>query len=495
MIFLFIAVPFILASIMPLIGKISRRFLPDLLSNLALFFLLIYAMTIARQLVSGGGVVHQLYFFGAPLNIILLLDGFSLFMLFIISLVSFAVTLFSIDYMEHYGAKGIYYALLLLMIGGMNGLVLATDLFSIYLFLEIAAVASYGLVAYGLGHDELEASFKYLMLSAVASGFILISISIIFGIVGSLNLSDVASGLKTLNFKYAVGFCSALFILGFGLKAAIVPFHAWLPDAHPSAPAPISAMLSGLLIKVSGIYAMARVFLNVFGLQPHDYLSTVLMYLGIISMLVGAIIALGQNDIKRMLAYSSISQIGYVLLGIGLGTPLGIMGGLFHLFNHAIFKALLFLNSGSIENSTGTRALDKMGGLAKRMPITAATSAIGSLSIAGIPPLNGFWSKLIIIIALVEAKMFAFAFIAVLASVITLWYYLILQRRAFFGKLNETWKNIKEAPFWMSVSTIILGLLCIIIGIAFPIIIKSWLKPATDVLSAGIIYALNLLGF
>jgi multicomponent Na+:H+ antiporter subunit D len=136
-----------------------------------------------------------------------------------------------------------------------------------------------------------------------------------------------------------------------------------------------------------------------------------------------------------------------------------------------------------------------MGGLAKRMPITAATSIVGSLSIAGVPPLNGFWSKLIIIIALIQAKSYGFAIIAVLASVITLWYYLIIQRRAFFGKLNETWNNIKEAPFWMSASMTVLALACIAIGILFPIIIKSWLTPATNVLSAGVNYTINLFRF
>lgn len=492
MIFLFIAVPLILASILPLIGKISKRLLPDILANLALLFLLIYAATFGKQLINAGSAIHQVFWLGQPINIVLALDGFSLFMLFTIALVSFCVTLFSIDYMEHYGAKATYYALLLIMIAGMNGLVLATDLFTIYLFLEVAAVASYGLVAYGLGHDELEASFKYLMLSSVASAFILLSISIIFGLTGSLNLGSVAMGFRDLNLKFVVGFCTALFLAGFGLKAAIVPFHAWLPDAHPSAPAPISAMLSGLLIKVSGIYAITRIFLNVFGINPA--LTTLLLYVGTISIVAGALLALGQNDIKRMLAYSSISQIGYIIIGVGLGTPLGIMGALFHIFNHAVAKSLLFLNSGSIEHATGTRALDKMGGLAKRMPFTAATTVIGSLSIAGVPPLGGFWSKLIIIVALVEAKRFSFAVIAVLASIMTLWYYLLIQRKAFFGKLNETWKDIKEAPFWMTAATMILGLLCILIGIFFSAIIKSWLRPATEVLSAGISYALNFLG-
>jgi multicomponent Na+:H+ antiporter subunit D len=481
--FLFIGVPLVLASIMPLIGKLSKRVLPDLLTNLALLFLLVYSLTFGRQMLGSGSTIQQLFWFGQPIHIILALDGFSLFMLFTISLVSLCVCLFSVDYMEHYGSKANYYALFLIMIAGMNGLVLATDLFGIYLFLEVAAVASYGLVAYGLGQDELEASYKYLMLSAVASAFILLSIALIFGMTGRLDLSGVADGLKMLDGKTVTGFCLALFLAGFGLKAAIVPFHSWLPDAHPSAPAPISAMLSGLLIKVSGIYAMTRIFFNVFGMNPA--LSTVLLALGVISIVVGALLALRQNDIKRMLAYSSISQIGYILLGIGLGTPLGLLGALFHVFNHAVAKALLFLDSGSIERATGTRSLDQMGGLARRMPVTAATSVIGSLSIAGVPPLNGFWSKLIILIALVEAKMYGVALIAVLASVMTLWYYLLFQRRAFFGKLNETLKDVKEAPFWMTASTLILGFICIAVGILFPVMIRSWLKPAVDILSTS----------
>jgi multicomponent Na+:H+ antiporter subunit D len=493
MIFLFIIIPMLLAGLLPLLGKISKRFLPDLLANATMLFLLVFSILYARPLVANGGVIQQAFWFGAPLNIRLLLDGFSVLMLFTISLVSFAVTLYSINYMEHYGAKANYYALLLMMIAGMNGLVLCSDLFSIYVFLEVAAIASYALVAFSQAQDGLEASFKYLMLSAVGSAFILLSIAIIFGLTGGVSFGTVAQGLKTLNIKYVVGFCSGLFLMGFGLKAAIVPFHSWLPDAHPSAPAPISAMLSGVLIKVSGVYAMMRVFLNVFGLNPA--LTTVLTVLGIISIFVGALAAIGQDDIKRMLAYSSISQIGYVILGFGIGTPLGILGGLFHLLNHAMFKSLLFLNSGAIEQSTGTRSLKKMGGLAKRMPLTAATSTIASLSIAGVPPLNGFWSKLLIIIALVQAKMVVLAVLAVLGSVITLWYYLVLQHQAFFGQLNETWKTVKEAPFWMSASTVLLALLCIVTGLAFPLVIHSWLQPAADALSKGVGVAMNFIGF
>ncbi|MHB8095613.1 MAG: complex I subunit 5 family protein [Candidatus Aminicenantales bacterium] len=491
MIFLFIALPLFVAGILPLAGKLSKRVLPDVLANAVLLFLLVQAVVTGRQ-VAGGSFVQHFSWLGEPVNISLAVDGFSLFMLFTVALVSLAAAIFSIDYMEHYGDKANYYALFLIMVAGMNGLILSADLFNVYIFLEVAAVASYALVAYGRGADELEASFKYLMLSVVASAFVLIAIAILFGITGSVEFPAVARALQDLDAGAVVGFCSALFIMGFGLKAALMPFHAWLPDAHPSAPAPISAMLSGLLIKVSGVYALTRIFYNVFGMN--EALSTVLMYLATLSLVVAAFLALGQKDMKRMLAYSSISQVGYIVLGLGLGTPLGIAGGLFHLINHALAKGLLFLNSGSIQQATGTRNLDELGGLAKRMPVTAVTNLLGSLSIAGVPPLNGFWSKLIIIVALVQAGHLGFAVVAVLASVLTLWYYLLIPRKAFFGKLHERWKDVKEAPFWMLASNVILGLLCIGIGIFFSLTIKTWIQPAADALARGIQLTLGTWG-
>jgi multicomponent Na+:H+ antiporter subunit D len=397
--------------------------------------------------------------------------------------VSLGVGLYSIDYMERYGAKANYYALLLVMVAGMNGMVLSNDLFNVYIFLEVAAIASYALVAYGLEAEELEASFKYLMLSVVASAAILLAITVLYGMTGGLSFTAVAEGLRTLEAKGVVGVCAGLFLMGFGLKAALIPFHAWLPDAHPSAPAPISAILSGLLIKVSGVYAITRIFFHIFGMTPT--LSQVLMWLGAVSVVLAAFLALGQKDMKRMLAYSSISQVGYIVLGIGLGTPLGLAGGLFHLFNHALAKSVLFFTSGSVQYATGTRNLDEMGGLAKKMPWTAGASLIGSLSIAGVPPLGGFWSKLIIIMALIQSREWSLAVIAVLASVLTLWYYLILQRKAFFGKLAERWTNVKEAPFWMTATTVALALLVLGVGILFAAVLSSWIQPAADALTKG----------
>ncbi|MDD8025273.1 MAG: NADH-quinone oxidoreductase subunit M [Acidobacteriota bacterium] len=483
MIFLYIGLPLIVAAVLPLVGKVSKKVLPDVLANGVFLFLFAYAVTGARGLLAGGALHQTFAWFGEPLGIQIAVDGFSLFMLTVVALVSACVGLYSISYMEHYGAKANYYALLLMMVAGMNGLLLVTDLFQIYIFLEVAAVASYALVAFGREQAELEAAFKYLMLSVVASAAVMIAIALLYGLTGSLSFTGVAEGLRQLDAKAAGAIASALFLMGFGLKAALVPFHAWLPDAHPSAPAPISAILSGLLIKVSGVYAMTRIFFHVFGLTPA--LSDVLMWTGTVSIVVAALLALKQRDMKRMLAYSSISQVGYVVLGIGIGTPLGIAGGLFHLLNHAVAKSLLFLTSGSVQQATGTRNLDEMGGLAKRMPVTSTTSLIGSLSIAGVPPLGGFWSKLLIIMALVQSHRPVLAVIAVLASVLTLWYYLIMQRQAFFGKLNERWAAVKEAPFWMAASTIVLAVLCLVLGLLFSSVVSTWIQPAADVLAQG----------
>jgi multicomponent Na+:H+ antiporter subunit D len=365
----------------------------------------------------------------------------------------------------------------------MNGIIVTGDLFNLFVFLEIASIASYALVAFGTEAEELEASFKYAIMGSVASSFILLGIALLYSYTSTLNMADISQVLSSKPQGMLVNFIAVLFLAGFGLKAALVPFHAWLPDAHPSAPAPISAMLSGVFIKTLGVYALARVFFNILGISGK--MSFVLLILGLISMIAGAFLALAQNDIKRMFAYSSISQIGYIILAIGIGTPLAILGGLFHLFNHAIFKSLLFLNSGAIEYSTGTRDLKKLGGLNNKLPVTGFTSLFGSMSISGIPPLGGFFSKLIIIIAAIQARYFVSATIAVLVSILTLVYYLKFQSLAFFGKLDKTLQDIKEVPGLMRLSMILLAVMCLASAFLIVPLFKPYLQSAVDVLLLG----------
>jgi len=481
----YVLIPLVLAGLLPLVSRFSRKFLLDFLPNVALFCLLLYSL--ASQSGNIDSIVRQLFWFGQPVGLNLCIDGFSRLMLFLIYLVSFAVSIYSVSYAdaENLGSKAYYYGLILVIVAGLSGLVMSSDIFSIYVFLEVAAVASYGLTAYSRGAEETEGAFKYLLLSAVASGLILFGIVLLYSFTGALDLGEIFIAARNPNNRAVVMVCMSMFIAGFGLKSALVPFHTWMPDAYTASPATLPALSSGLLIKVSGVYALTRI-ISVFGLNPA--VSLVVVYAGVVSVVIGTLLAIGQTDFRRLLAYSSISQVGYVFLGIGLCTPLGITGGLFHLFNHSLAKSLLFFNAGSLEQSTGTRDLSKFGGLGKRMPITAGTSVVGSLSVAGIPPLNGFWSKLIIIIALVQSGHPCIALIGVLASVVTLWYFLLVQSRAFFGKLNDTWKGVRESGFWMSSASLFMALICIFIGIFFALFVKSWIKPAASAIMQGMNY-------
>lgn len=490
---LFVVFPLVVAFLLPIVGRFYKK-LPDIMANLTSLLLLILSLGIIGlptlvYKVGGWQAVA-----GIPIGIYMVLDGFSILMLIIINTVGFLALLYSVNYMEKFTDKAKYYTLFLLMIAGMNGVVLSGDMFNLFVFLEISAIASYALVAFGTEAEELEASFKYQVMGTVASGIILLGIAILYSHTGTLNMADTAGIIAASGPNKLILFVGCLFLMGFGLKAAIMPFHAWLPDAHPSAPAPISAMLSGVLIKAIGVYALIRIFFNVLGFGTTTSVLWILMLLGTISMVGGALLAIGQKDFKRLLAYSSISQIGYIIFAFGLATPLGFLGGLLHLLNHAVFKGLLFLNSGAVVYSTGNRDLEKMGGLHKKMPITGTTSLIASLSISGIPPLSGFWSKLIIIFAAIQAKQFTFASIAVLVSIITLAYYLKVQKMAFFSKPANL-GEVKEVPKLMCTSMIILAVLCIIMGLLLlPQVRHIIFDPAVNTLRNGLGYAKLVLG-
>ncbi len=495
----FIAIPLTTAFFMPICGK-KLKPLATLLANLATLSLLVMAVSVIGQ-----SDVYKIGKWPIPLGINLVLDGLSGLVLLVISVVSFAAMLFSVRYMEQYTAKPKFLCLFLLMVAGMNGVVLSGDIFNLYVFLEIASIASYALVGFGCGHEELEASFKYMVLGSIASSFILFGVALVYGNTGNLNMAYVARAIQSTGLNKGLTFALGLFIVGFGLKAALVPFHAWLPDAHPSAPAPISAMLSGVLIKTLGVYALSRMIFNVFGVSTQ--IAWVLVVLALLSMIAGAFLAIGQWDIKRLMAYSSISQIGYVVLGIGLGAvilakdgnlawaSLAILGGLFHLANHSVYKALLFLTSGSVQMSTGTREMRQMGGLAEKLPVTRAACTLASASIVGIPPFSGFWSKLILVIAAVQAGFIWLAAVIILVSLLTLIMYLKVQRYVFLGQLPENLAGIKEHKGSMLVAMVFLACLCVLMGllVIVPDLKAGILDPAVKALTDGVSYSVKVL--
>ncbi|MDO8525233.1 MAG: proton-conducting transporter membrane subunit [Candidatus Omnitrophota bacterium] len=424
-------IPLAAAFLIPVVGKKMKN------SSEALALIASFALAIFSYMLAGAVITHKVLVYKAgnwmpPAGITLVADSLSAFILATVNTVAFFVALYSVEYIKKYTDTWKFYSLFCLMLAGINGVLVAGDIFNLYVWLEIAAIAGYFLVAFGISSASLEAAFKYAVMGAIASAFILLGIAFIYSYTSTLNMADMASFIAAANQPRILLFASVLFLMGFGLKASLVPFHAWLPYAHSSAPAPISAMLSGVSIKVLGLYALARIFFNIFGLS--SAISWILITLGALSMAIGAIMAFGQSDIKRLFAYSSISQIGYIALGLGVGTPLSIFAALFHLFNHSTTKALLFLNSGQIEEMAGTRNINKISGVISGEPVTGYTSLVGALSICGMPPLGGFWSKLIIIFACIQAGRPILGLIAALISILTLAYYFRALGPALFGK-------------------------------------------------------------
>lgn len=506
---LFVIIPLGCAFIMAMLG----RFIKNINKFITpIFMLSLVYLTFHFMLNSEGTLIYKVGGFepvnGVPIAIYMVMDGLTKLILLVISLVGFLTIIYSLSYTKQYTSERKFYVLFSLMIAGMNGVVISGDIFNIFVFLEIAALSSYALVAFGVEKHQLEASFKYQVLGGIASLIILFSIGLIYWNTGTLNIADISHQLRSsssVGINVFIKFISVLLIAGFGLKAAIFPFHSWLPDAHSSAPSPISAMLSGVLIKAVGIYVIIRLFFNMF---PISYeLSMMITVLGTISMIVGVLLAIGQWDFKRLLAYHSISQMGYVIIGVGIGmlilarggdkkiAALSISGGLFHMLNHSIFKGLLFLNAGSVEYRTNTRNLKKLGGLSSKMPITSGSFFVASMAISGIPPFNGFFSKVLIIIAAVQAGYLWIAFFAVLVSVITLASFTKIQKYVFSGELHSKYEKIKEVPFSMSFSMILLSILCLVLSLlVIPEVRTIFLQPAVDVLINAADYSTNILG-
>lgn len=479
---LFVAIPAGVAFLIPLLSHRLKWF-PDVSATVTTFILLLLSLlTINHE------TLYRMGNWRAPYGVEFILDGFSSMMLIVVNLIAFLASMFSVEYIEKfYTSKLRYYSLFLLIVTGMNGTILSGDLFNMFIFLEVALVSSYALVGFGCASRDLEASFKYLVINLLATNFIFLAIALLYANYASVNMAVISNFINTGMSNEITTFAFVLLLVGFATKSAIVPFHGWVADAYTSAPVPVSAILAGGIIKSLGIYVLIRLSYNVFGMT--SIVSAIFIYSGTISIIVGVLMALGQWNLKRLLAYHSISQMGYIVLALGIGTPLAILGGIFHLVNHSIFKPLLFFNAGSIEYETDQRYLHKMGKLSSKMPVTFFSSLIASFSISGIPPFNGFWSKLIIIIAAVQAGKPVFALWAVIGSILTLASFSKIQRYAFFGKgeafEEDNLKDVKEVPYLMRIPMVILAVFCIFAGFLLIGGTGGIFGPVINVLTGG----------
>ena len=422
------------------------------------------------------------------------LDGFGALLATVVLGLSIVVTIFSIVYMRAETGEEKFYALLVAMTGTIAGLGCATDLFNLWVWFEAMAITSYMLVAfYRQQPASLEAGVKYLVQSASGSVLVLLAIGLVFAQSGTLNLVEirqaVAHGLTP--FYLASG---ALFLVGFGVKVALVPLHTWLPDAHSQAPSGISAMLSGVVIE-AGLVALLRVLGSLAG--SANSWGFFLLGFGAFNMLIGNLMALRQDQVKRLLAYSSVSHMGYILLGIGVaaafGSQAGAAGGFFHIITHALMKGLAFLSAGALlyvlwlsHGSHNPLVRSDLDGAAQKYPLVAFTFSVALLGLGGLPPLAGFMSKWQIFVAGFETGngwVMALVIFAALNSVLSLGYYAPLVNRMYRHEAGEAVKNGNSLPVLIAVPLVLLAAGVVALGF-WPSLVNGLTVPAGQILAS-----------
>jgi proton-translocating NADH-quinone oxidoreductase chain N len=416
-----------------------------------------------------------------PLSGCFEIDMLSVYMAFGIAFLGLLVAIYSISYMEHETRVSEFYTLVTFMLAGMFGIVLAGDLFTLFVFWELMGLSSYVLVSFlKQNWGPIEAGFKYLVMSATAGAFLLLSMALLYGLAGTLNFALLASSIRGNPLTNWTIVLFATLIVGFGVKSAIVPLHTWLPDAHPEAPSPISALLSGIVIE-TGLYAMIRLLYIVF--EPTLF-KMPLAALALVTMTVGNIMALRQDDLKRLLAYSSIAQIGYMLIGVSTGLTYGLLGTFLHVFNHSMMKGMAFLSVGSIVHETGTRDINELRGVGRMMPYTTLTIIVAFLGLGGVPGTSGFISKFILFSSSIGAGLGILAIFGVLNSALSMAYYLRVVMVLLSGEPVEG-MNAKEAPILMLGVTVIMAIIIIVLGF-FPDPIMTFASDASQTLIEGL---------
>ena len=424
-------------------------------------------------------------------SIVMQLDGISLILAGTVLAVGTAVALHSACYMAGEVGEEKYYAMLLAMMGVMIGLGCAGDLFNLWVWFEAMAVSSYLLVAfYREQAGSLEAGMKYLVQSALGSVLVLLGIALVLAQTGTLTLDKIRAGAQAGS--PALLAAGALFIIGFGVKIAMVPMHTWLPDAHSQAPSGISAMLSGVVIE-AGLVALLRALMPLMGVTPTW--GILLMAFGALNMLYGNLLALRQEQVKRLLAFSSLSHVGYMLLGLGIalhaGQAAGAQGAFFHLFNHGLMKGLAFLAAGALlyalhlaAGSHDPLTIRDLDGAASRYPMVALTFSIALLALGGLPPLAGFMSKWQIFAAGFATKNFLIAGLVIFAalnSVLSLAYYAPLVNAVYRKQPSTAVAAGAAVPASMVLPLAVLALAVVVLGF-WPSLLNFLTEPASSAL-------------
>jgi multicomponent Na+:H+ antiporter subunit D len=461
-----VIIPLIAAPVCVLLHRPTGAWLVSLAASWCSFAI---ALTLLGQVQDGGPISYPLGDWAPPWGIEYRIDMVSAFVLVIVSAIGAAVILFARASVEREVPSDrayLFYCMYCLCLTGMLGIAITGDAFNLFVFLEIASLSSYVLVSMGSARRALMAAYRYLIMGTIGATFYIIGIGLLYMMTGTLNMADLAERLPAVADTRTILAALAFLTVGISLKLALFPLHLWLPNAYAFAPSVVTAFLAATATKVA-VYVLIRIYFTIFGgIDVFDTMAVreVLMGLAIVAMFTGSLVAVYQNNVKRMLAYSSIAQIGYMMLGISIASVTGLTGGIIHLFNHALMKGALFLALGCVVLRLSSVDIRDLDGIGRRMPLTMAAFVVGGLSLIGVPLTVGFISKWTLIQAALERGWWPLAFVILLTSLLAVVYVWRIVEVSYFRPVPDGAADIAEAPASMLIPLWVLAGACVYFG-------------------------------
>jgi len=512
---LIVAIPLLGAFLTPLIGRINSK-LRNGFVVLTVLLTSFFVFLLSSDILTNGSI--KIYIFGGKIGesagspvvrILFEVDAMSAFMIIIGAILAIVAVVYSLKFMKEYTGLDKFYTLVLLMIAGMFGMMMTGDMFNFFVFLEITSIAACALIAFWTNKGQsVYAGLKYIVISTIGALFILFAIAILYGQYNALNMAVLAGSIQ---YSFLDKIALVLLISGLAMKAGIVPMHMWMPDAYGRAPAPISILLIGAT--QASLYALFRVVFTIYGNSLTTTLKTIgeinitlsgllgilLVALAVITIIVGVLMALKQSNFKRLIAFAAVAEIGYILLAVGTAITtisidavnggiafseagmMALKGGIFHIINDALDIGLLFLVAGAIYYATSEVSLNKMGGLARNMKYTTVFFLIGLLAVAGMPPMNGFASKLLIYESVFNVNPIL-SIVAILCSILLLAMFVKVFHSAFLGPKLPKFNGVKEVPKSMLIAMGIIACIIIFFGLFPDLVMNNIVEPAANAL-------------
>lgn len=461
---------------------ITSFIMPILKNNKIIKFLSLSTMSLGVVLslinliyvINNGKYLYRIGHFDAPVGIefhIGIIEAIMGLLFTFVALMVIWYSVYSIEKEIKEKRVPLYYLLINILMGSLLGIVFTNDLFNSFVFIEVGTLASCGIVVIKDKKENIKATMKYLIMSCLGSGLVLMGIAYLYSMTGHLNITYIHEVLikNYNNYPNAILITLGLFTIGLGVKSAMFPLHTWLPDAHSSAPSSSSAILSSLVLKAF-VLLLIKILFRVFGMEIiHEFpVLDLILVLGSVGMIMGSLLAISQKNIKRVIAYSSVAQMGYIFFGIGLGTEAGVAIAIFHIIGHAVTKSALFLSVGSMIEQTGNKDIEKLKGIGKEMPVTLGLFTICSLSMVGIPVLPGFISKWHLSLVSIESGRIILIAVILASSLLNAVYYFPIVINGFFGdeNLKEKVYKSKSKPLKELLPIIILVIAMLYVGVA-----------------------------